>query len=105
MALLTQDQQILLHNHENINLVNSRLQTSSNIAKVLSLRAMFEVVELLLGLSLSFVGGVGVADRAGKKCQYRHAPVANEFTTMSKTYALRPAATCVGSLPSLSVFP
>jgi hypothetical protein len=27
---------------------------------------MFKVVELLLGLSLSFVGGVGVADRAGK---------------------------------------
>lgn len=87
--------------------VNSRLQTSSNIAKVLSLRAVFEVVELLLGLSFGFVGGVGVADRTGeKKVLYQYiAPNQNELTTVSKTYALRPAATCVGSLESLSVFP
>lgn len=40
-----------------------RLQTASNIAQVLALRTVFEVVELLLSFRLGLVGSVGVADR------------------------------------------
>jgi hypothetical protein len=84
--------------------IDLRLQTSSNVSKVLSLRTMFKIIELLLGLSFSFVGGVGVADRTGKT-KGTVSVYAQSDLQHCQTYALRPAATCVGSLESLSDFP
>jgi hypothetical protein len=45
--------------------IDLRLEATGDIAKVLSLRTSLHVVKLLLSLSLSFDGVVGVVDRAG----------------------------------------
>ena len=76
--------------------INSRLQATCNIAKVLSLGVGLEVVKLLLGLSLSFDGVVGVVDRAGNGLSVLN--YSGNAQSTSQTYPLRPAATCVGSL-------
>ena len=56
---------------------HTRFEACSNVCRVLGVAAglslsVFELVELLLGLPLGFVGGVGVVDRTEEKipCQY-----------------------------------